>query len=100
MKKIIDNKIYDTEKANKIFEFRKKCQGQECWFMRGHYFYYWTNVQIYKTSKENYFLHYNEAEGYNESIEKISGEEVKATIKKLDPDKYIELFGMIELEEA
>lgn len=100
MKAILDNKIYDTEKTSKIYEFRRKCKGNECWFKPGYSFYYWTNVQAYKTAKGNYFLHYNEAEGYDEFIETINEEEIKSIVKKLDPDKYIELFGTIDLEEA
>ena len=40
MKKIIGNKIYDTEKAKKIFEFRRERKGDDCWFKPGYSFYY------------------------------------------------------------
>lgn len=100
MKQIIDNKIYDTEKATKVFDFRRKCKGDDCWFKPGYSFYYWTDVQLYKTSKGNYFLHFDSKDDYNEFIESTTEEEVKTIIKKLDPNKYIELFGTIDLEEA
>ncbi len=100
MKKIIDNKIYDTEKATKIYEFRRRCKGSECIFLPGKFYVYWTNVQVYKTSKNNYFLHYDEYDNYKEKIETITEDEVKEIIKDIDPNKYIELFGMIDLEEA
>lgn len=100
MKKIIDNKIYDTEKAVKIYEFRKKRKGNECILWPGRYFFYWTETQIYKTSRDNYFLHFDEAEGHKEEIEPITETEVKELIKELNSEKYIELFGMIDLEEA
>ena len=70
MKKIIDNKIYDTEKANVIYEFRRRLKGDECWFKPGYCFMYWTK------------------------------DKVKELIKELNPDKYLELFGTIDLEEA
>lgn len=100
MKQIIDNKIYDTEKATKIFDFRRKCKGDKVLFYSNLYFWYWTDVQIYKTKKENYFLHYDASDGYKEFIEAITEEEAKELIKKLNPDKYLELFGTINLEEA
>lgn len=100
MKQIIDNKIYDTEKATPIFEFRRKCKGDEVWFRPGYVFTYWTDVQVYKTVKGNYFLHFDAKDGYKEFIETTTKEEVEFIIKKLDPNKYIELFGIIDLEEA
>ena len=100
MKQIIDNKIYDTEKADKIYDFRRKVKGDECILWPGHYFYYWTNAQVYKTKKGNYFLHLDKAEGYDEKIETITEEKVKELIKELNPDKYLELFGSVDLEEA
>lgn len=100
MKKIIDNKIYDTEKANQIFEFRRRLKGDKCWFKPGYCFVYWTNAQIYKTQNENYFLHLNAAEGYEEKIETITEDKVKELIKELDPDRYLQLFGNVDLEEA
>lgn len=100
MKKIIDNKIYDTEKANVIYEFRRRLKGDECIWKRGYFFCYWTNAQVYKTKKGNYFLHLDKAEGYDEKIETITEEKVKELIKELNPDKYLELFGTIDLEEA
>lgn len=100
MKKIIDNKIYDTKKANAIYEFRRRLKGDECWFKKGYYFTYWTNAQVYKTQKGNYFLHFDEVEGYDEKIEATTELEVKKLIKDLDPDKYLEVFGNVDLEEA
>ncbi len=72
----------------------------KCWIMPGRYFYYWTDAQIYKTKKGNYFLHLDAAEGYEEKIETIAEIEVKELIRELNPDKYLELFGTIDLEEA
>ena len=100
MKQIIDNKIYDTEKANVIYEFRCRLKGDECIWKRGYFFCYWTNAQVYKTQKGNYFLHLDALEEYKEKIETITEAEVKVLVKELNPDKYIKLFGTIDLEEA
>ena len=100
MKVILNNKLYDTDKASILFEFRKKCKGDDCWFKPGYAFYYWTDVQIYKTTKGNYFLHYDKTNEYLEFIEETNENEVKRIIKKLNPDKYLELFGKIDIEEA
>ena len=97
MKKIIDNKLYDTEKAEKIFNFRQRRKTGDF----GNFnIYSLFDVEVYKTKKNNYFLH-----GYIKDtlankpfIEKVSEEEVKKIIKELNADKYIELFG--EVEEA
>lgn len=88
------------KKANQIFEFRRRVKGDECWFKPGYFFCYWTNAQVFKTQNENYFLHLNAAAGYAEKIEVITEAEVKELIKKLDPDKYLELFSNVKLEEA
>ena len=94
MKKIIDNKLYDTEKGEKIFNFRQRRKTGEF----GNYnFYHWFDVDIYKTKKNNYFLH-GHKEGYDPFIEVINKKDVKKLIQRLDPDKYIGLFG--EVEEA
>lgn len=100
MKAIINNKIYDTEKASNIYEFKRRCKGGEFVFFPGKFYMYWTNVQVYKTNKNNYFLHYDEYDNCEEKIEAITEDEVKRIIKDIDPNKYIELFGMIDLEEA
>ena len=95
MKKIIDNKLYDTEKAEKIFNFR---QQRKTGNFGDYNFYSWFNVEVYKTKKNNYFFY-----GYikdildnKEFLEVVSEENVKDVMKELDPDKYIILFGDIE----
>ena len=100
MKKIINNKLYDTDNAKIIFEFCIKLKGEDCWFKDGYAFYYWTNAQIYKTTKGNYFYHYDASGDYDEIIEPTTLEDVKILIKKINPDKYIELFGNNEIEDA
>ena len=97
MKKIIDNKLYDTEKAEKIFNFRQQRKTSKF----GDYnFYSWFNVEVYKTKKNNYFFYGYIKDGldHKEFLEAVSEENVKDIMKELDPDKYIKLFG--EIEEA
>lgn len=75
MKKIIDGLLYDTDKAELIFQedkFRK----------RNLYF---------KTEKGNYFVVYSGKE-----IRPISEEEFKEILGEADPDKYIELFDNVD----
>lgn len=62
----------------------------------------WRKVDIYKTNKGKYFkyIHKGDIAGgrqyLEEKIELVSENEVKHIIMKLNPDKYIELFGEIE----
>lgn len=100
MKKIINNKLYNTNTADIIFDFREKVRGDECWFRKGYSFCYWTDVQIYRTLNGNYFLHYNASSGYDEFIKEATEADVKNILKSLNPDKYIELFGLDGIEEA
>lgn len=95
MKKIIDDVLYDTEKAEKIFCFRQKRKTGQFGSLN---FYDWFNVDIYKTKKGNYFIHgYKKDEPYNEKfIEEITEKEIKEIIKELDPDKYISLGYKVE----
>ena len=74
MKQIINNKIYDTETAELIYEYR-------------HFKYY--------KYIENDFNYQD-----RERIEPTTLENIKELIKELNPDKFIELFGKIDLEEA
>lgn len=100
MKKIINNKLYDTDRAGLIYEFCEKVKGDECWFRKEYSFCYWTDVQIYRTLNGNYFLHYNASSGYDEFIKVATEDDVKRIIKSLNPDKYIELFGLDGIEVA
>lgn len=93
MKKIIGNKLYDTEKAIKIYSFRQKRKTGT--FMDKN-IYSWFDVVVYKTKKNNYFF-YGSTED-EQFIEAVSEAKIKRIVKKLNADKYIELFG--EVEEA
>ncbi len=93
-KAIIDGKLYDTEKAEKIDSYRKRVDMGP--ILSGSYVH-WTpmhRIDIYKTAKGNYFEH--DVDG--DTITTTDEARVRAIIQKLYPDKYIELFG--EVEEA
>lgn len=88
MKKIIGNKLYDTEKAEKIYSYIIT-EKTQVGFMSIPYKYH---IDVYKTKKGAYFKH-TVPEGYDkkETIDEMTLEEVKQIIKQLNPDRYIEL---------
>lgn len=99
MKAIINNKLYDTEKAKSIYEYKHKWFESCSYIKEGWEFAHWENATIYRTKNNNYFTYfYHDGYSERERIETASIESVKCTIRNLDPDKYIELFG--EVEEA
>ena len=105
MKQIINNKIYDTETAELIYEYRHSFFIQNIWLPKGYGFKDWEKVSVYKTKNNNYFKYYKYIENdFNyqdrERIEPTTLENIKEIIKELNPDKFIELFGKIDLEEA
>lgn len=94
MKKIINNKLYDTEKAEKIFSYRRKYKGPAMAFMPGYFYYHWADIDVYKTIHNNYFLLVDKDGEKN--LEYIEEEKLKSIIRELDADKYIELFGRVD----
>ena len=93
-KAIINEKIYDTQKAEAVVKFR--CRVDMGPVLSGSTVH-WTPLHdftLYKTAKGNYF-DYDED---TEAITPMDEADVKDLIRKLYPDKYIELFG--EVEEA
>lgn len=98
MKKIIGNLLYDTEKAKKIYEFRQRRKVSSLGNLN---FYEWYNVEICVTKNGNYFTHgyVEDKPSYNHFIEEYSEPEFKELLKRLDPDKYLEL-GFNDFEDA
>lgn len=93
-KAIIDGKLYDTEKAEAVVTFRRRVD--EGPVLSGSTIH-WTPMHdftLYKTAKGNYFEH-DQANG---TIVPRDKGWAKDLIRRLYPDKYIELFG--EVEEA
>lgn len=101
MKKILNNKIYDTEKSERVFEYRHKWLKNVSYLPINYGFVEWEDATIYKTKKGNYFIYFNQS-GYaeRERIEETTLDNVKRIISELNPDEYLELFGTEELEEA
>lgn len=109
MKQIIDNKLYNTEKSKLIYSYIKNIP-EFIYFLGDKYtFDCWRHVDLYKTSKGNYFIHVKQSDKKKSSaiicstkkeeyIKPISYDEAKKVVQKLDIDKAIELFG--EIEEA
>ena len=93
MKFIVNNKIYDTENAEKLCTFSKQWESKT---IVGTLYPY-RDTTLYKTAKGAYFLtccmdygrHY---------IEVINENTAKKYLMHNDYSKYVELFG--ELEEA
>lgn len=96
MKAIINEKLYDTEKSELLFSYRRKYKGNELFWKPGYCWCSWADVDIYKTEKGNYFLKVIEEDWNKEYLEAIAEEKVKEIIKKLDVKKYIKLFGKVE----
>ena len=98
MKKIIDNLLYDTEKAEKIYSYRHR---RKTGSIGSFNTYHWFDIDVYKTKKGNYFLHGYPKDSYSLEpfIEKFSELEFKDLLKRIDPDKYIK-FGFDDVEEA
>lgn len=99
MRAIIENKIYDTEKAEKIVEFTQRViTGQ----VFGHTRYDNREMHLYKTQKGAWFIHKLLIEGYSnirEEIEVIDKGEVKEILIAVnDVENYEKYFG--KLEEA
>lgn len=101
MRYLLNNKIYDTEKAKEIIKYIKPIKHKSIF---GYYFYPQYRHTLYKTTKGQFFVHIGEYVGKSDIsysnkdyIELISEEEVKEILNKLnDIDKYIELFNDLE----
>lgn len=73
MKRIINGKMYDTDKATEIHVDTYR------------------NRALYQTDKGTYFMRYA-----NNEIKIKSEAEVRDYLSRYDVDKYIELFGEVE----
>lgn len=88
MKFIVKDKLYDTEKSEKVIEYQRKFQDK---FMTFLCFY--RKTVLYKTDKENWFSVSNIDNGghiiYEETIDKA-----KEIIRGLNAvDTYMKYFG-------
>lgn len=95
MKSIIDDLLYDTEKARLIYSFRRQVDvGPVLWNPQYHWTP-WHSITIYKTKKGRYFEHDEDAN----KITPIEEDAARRIIKKLDPDTYKKIFKE-KVEEA
>lgn len=92
MKTIINNKLYDTETADLMFEFRRKVKGQTVLWNPDYCYVDRHDIEMYKTKKGSYF-EYDKTSGM---ISVSSEERVKTILQTINPDKYIEVFGNVE----
>lgn len=94
MKAILDDKLYDTEKADLLYTFRRKVQGSPVLWNPGYYYTEHHDFEMYRTKKNAYFT----VDQTDKILTSSSEEEAKKICRRIDPDMYIELFG--EVEEA
>ena len=94
MRFIVDNKIYDTDKAELLAEGERKYEEKS--FLLQCTFYPSYETKLYKTEKGNYFFVYK-SDLYH-CIEVTDEETAKGWLMYKNYPKYVELFG--ELEEA
>ena len=80
MKKIINNKLYDTSKAIYLTSYIEQSQNQ--------------TVHMYKTKNGAYFI--VTTTGKEKELQLVTEEQVKKCLQCEDVEKYIELFGIIE----
>lgn len=90
MKKIIDNKLYDTEKAELVFSFKRKVTKTS---LIGKYTD-WVDAELYKTKKGAWFEVIGEGRPECQ-LNSITDERAKEIIQ-IDPVKYQELYDDVE----
>ena len=101
MKAIIEGKLYNTETADKVYNYLKNETHPLLW-SKEFASNCWREVDIYKTKKGQYFLHIHKGakdgsfSNLPERIELVDEDDVKEVIAELNPDKYAELFGQVE----
>lgn len=95
MKAIIDDKLYDTDKAEKVFSYRRKVdKGPVFWDEKLRWAPFHA-FDIYKTTKGAYFEHDTE----DNKIYIITKAQAQEVVRNLDPDRYMELFEIV-VDEA
>lgn len=103
MRRIIDGKLYDTEKARLLFDYKTRVYHNSNSIMGSYMTRPFHYASIYKTKKGTYLKYIGNAcetailyENY-EQLEVISEEEVKQLLLRInDVDNYIKIFGKLE----
>lgn len=101
MRYLLNNKVYDTEKAQKIIKYRQSIEHKGLFGYSSYPKYQHT---LYKTNKGQFFVHIGKYIGNTDIsyidrdyIELLTDEEVKIILNELnDVEKYTELFDDIE----
>lgn len=91
MRKVIDGKLYDTEKADLVYEFQKYANVNSTYGQTKA----WVKTQLFHTKKGNWF-EFAEGKTSANELNKLDENAVKEILAH-DPEKYQEFF---ELEEA
>lgn len=90
MRFIINNKIYNTEKATLLCEFKKQYESKTPFGT----LYPYRDTQLYLTAKGAYFLVYKY--DYKHYARTIDEAEAKDYLMLHNYDKYAEMFGALE----
>lgn len=94
-KAIINDKLYDTEKAEELLAFTRRTTTEVRLFTDTPVSWPSTHmVKLYKTAKGRYFEHDMTAE----RIQPVAESTARDIVRECDPDLYVKLFG--EVEEA
>lgn len=100
MRYMLENKVYDTEKAKEIIKYTKSIEHKGAF---GYHFYPRYEHTLYKSNKGQFFVHVGDYVGSEISyqdkdyIELLSENEVKAILNRLNEiDLYNELFDDLE----
>lgn len=101
MKYLLNNKVYDTEKAEEILKYIKTIEQKSIF---GLYNYPKYEHTLYKTQKGNFFVHVGKYVGNadvsyqdKDKIELLSEKEVKDILNQLNKiDVYQKLFNDLE----
>lgn len=96
MKQIVDNKVYDTEEAEKVHAFSQKDEGEEIWHK--------LKQELYLTKKGKYFLTVEEVIGgdgvqYANYFEPLSEKAALEWLQRVgaDADLVLKYFPTLEV---
>ena len=94
MKAIIGNKLYDTDKAERVIKYSKRVNKGPFLFNPKWTYCPAHNFGLYRTKKGAFFEHDEE----DNTIQAITETQGKEIVRTLDPDKYMELFDEVVKE--
>lgn len=97
MKKIIDGYMYDTNKAEELFQIRRN-SGLYVDHLFGKPDYFTNLLTYYKTKNGRYFMTCYDESPYHcmDGLFSMTEERVKRELEDYDEELYIKLFGIKE----